>query len=158
MKLFIIADPHFGHKNVITYCSRPFSSVENMDRELIKRWNNTVSKKDKVFFLGDFALDKATIQKIAPQLNGMKTLVKGNHDSYPDEFYSSCGFKEVSKYPILVQGFYLMSHEPLLLSQTTPYFNFHGHVHNDAKYIDTPTSKCVSVERIDYTPYCFLEI
>ena len=37
-------------------------------------------------------------------------------------------------------------------SQGTPYFNFYGHVHNDEKYHDTATTKCVSVERIGYTP------
>ena len=155
-KYFVIADPHFSHDNIIRYCDRPYTSVEEMNDDLVKRWNNTVSKRDTVFVLGDFALDRAAVAHFTPLLNGRKILIKGNHDTYPNAFYLKCGFAEVSKYPILFE-YCLMSHEPLLLSNTTPYFNFYGHVHNDPTYTDTPTAKCVSAERIDYTPYCFLK-
>lgn len=155
-RYFVIADPHFGHANIIRYCNRPFRNVEEMDEKLIKVWNETVTNKDEVFILGDFAFGKEKISSIASRLNGRKTLIKGNHDTYSNEYYRQCGFVEVSSYPILFGGFYLMSHEPLQLSETTPYFNFYGHVHNDAKFIDNSTSKCVSVERIGYRPHCFL--
>lgn len=154
-RYFVIADTHFGHKNIITYCNRPFRTVEEMNNHIIKEWNDCVSNDDTVFMLGDFAFGRVPIIEFTSKLNGKKILIKGNHDTYPNEFYRQCGFKEVSEYPILF-GFYLMSHEPLQLSETTPYFNFYGHVHNDAKYIDNSTSKCISVERIGYRPYCFL--
>ena len=32
MKLFT-ADPHYVHRGILDYCNRPFSSVEEMDRE-----------------------------------------------------------------------------------------------------------------------------
>lgn len=152
---FVIADTHFGHANIIKFCNRPFNTVQEMDVKLIKLWNETVNKNDVVFMLGDFAFGKDLIPQIVSLLNGEKILIKGNHDAYPNEFYRKCGFKEVSKYPILFD-FYLMSHEPLQLSETTPYFNFYGHVHNDNKYIDNATSKCVSVERTGYRPYNFM--
>lgn len=155
-KYFVIADTHFSHQKIIEYCNRPFKNLWEMDRNLIKLWNESVSNKDYVFMLGDFAFGKEAVKEITPMLNGRKILVKGNHDTYSNSFYRECGFEEVSKYPILFD-FCLMSHEPLLLSQTTPYFNFYGHVHQDEKYSDTTTSKCVSVERINYRPYKFLE-
>lgn len=155
-KYFVIADTHFGDENIIRFCNRPFKSVDEMDTTLIELWNETVAKDDNVFVLGDFAVGTANISKIAPLLNGHKTLIKGNHDTYSNDYYRQCGFVEASDYPILFNGFYLMSHEPLQLSETTPYFNFYGHIHNDAKFCDNLTSKCVSVERIDYRPYCFL--
>ena len=151
----VIADTHFGHANIIKFCNIPFNTVQEMGVKLIQLWNETVNKNDVVFMLGDFAFGKDIIPQIVPLLNGEKILIKGNHDTYPNEFYRKCGFKEVSKYPILFD-FYLMSHEPLQLSETTPYFNFYGHVHNDNKYIDNATSKCVSVERIGYRPYNFM--
>ena len=155
-RYFVIADTHFGHENVIKYCNRPFKDVDGMNYCLIKNWNETVSNNDTVFMLGDFAFGREAVEKIVPRLNGRKILIKGNHDTYPNEFYRKCGFEEVSKYPILFE-FFLMSHEPLILSETTPYYNYYGHIHNDPKYVETPTSKCVSVERINYRPLLILE-
>ena len=157
-RYFVIADTHFGHENIIKYCNRPFRDAKHMGSALIKKWNTVVKKEDTVFMLGDFALGNAElVRQIGQQLNGRKFLVKGNHDVLPNQVYIDAGFREVSSYPILFDGFYLLSHEPLILSQTTPYFNFYGHVHNDDRYQDTLTSKCVSVERTGYTPYMFLE-
>lgn len=155
-KYFVIADPHFGHENVIRYCSRPYKDIEAMNKDLVKKWNEVVTNKDTVFVLGDFAFGKENVAKYAPLLNGHKILIKGNHDTYSNDFYRQCGFEEVSKYPIVFE-FFLMSHEPLLLSDTTPYYNYYGHVHNDSKFIDNATSKCVSLERTGYRPFCFLE-
>lgn len=158
MKVFLISDTHFNHANIIKYCNRPFASVEEMNEILIKNWNETVSKNDVIIHLGDVALgSKDLLEMIIPRLNGKKILIKGNHDTYSDDFYKKIGFDTVSKFPILYDGFYLLSHEPLILSETTPYFNYYGHVHNDEKYIDNATSKCVCVERIGYRPFLLYE-
>lgn len=156
MKYFLIADTHFGHSNIIKYCNRPYSDVDEMNEDLVRRWNSVVGKRDVVYVLGDFAFGREAIQKYASLLNGTKYLVKGNHDSYTNQFYRDCGFREVYDKPILLD-FLIFSHHPLQLSETTPYFNYYGHVHNDEKYQDTATSKCISVERINYTPYMFME-
>lgn len=154
-KYFVIADTHFDHANIIKYCNRPYRGLVEMNEDLIKRWNSVVSNKDVVYILGDFSFGKEAAIKFTPRLNGTKYLIKGNHDTYPNQFYRDCGFKEVYDKPILFD-FCLLSHEPLQLSETTPYFNFYGHVHNDEKYCDSATTKCVSVERINYAPYCFM--
>lgn len=158
MKYFIIADTHFAHDKIIGYCSRPFKSSFEMDETLIKNWNKVVSNNDIIIHLGDFCLgSKSYCRQIVKRLNGRKILIKGNHDQWSDQFYRDCGFEFVSKFPIVYDNFYLMSHAPLQLSETTPFFNYYGHVHNDNKYQDNETSKCVSVERIDYKPYLFME-
>ena len=153
---YIIADTHFDHENIIRYCNRPYLKVEYMNNDLVNRWNNVVSKNDVVYVLGDFAFGKEAISKYIQQLNGTKYLIKGNHDTYSNKFYREAGFKEVYDHPILVD-FFLLSHEPLQLSETTPYFNYYGHVHNDSKYQDNLTSRCISVERINYTPMLFMQ-
>ena len=56
MTYWLTSDHHFGHANVIKYCSRPFSSVDEMDAELIRRWNERVHDSDEVYHLGDFTL------------------------------------------------------------------------------------------------------
>ena len=39
---------------VIRYCNRPFSSIEEMDQTLIDNWNTMVDPKDTIYHLGDF--------------------------------------------------------------------------------------------------------
>lgn len=80
MRLFT-SDFHFGHRNVINYCNRPFASVEEMNAALVKLWNDQVRPQDEVYFLGDFSLNPRWSREITPQLNGIKTLVHGNHDA-----------------------------------------------------------------------------
>lgn len=84
MKIFVTADQHFGHANIIKHCNRKFASVEEMDAHMIKAWNETVSPGDVVYHLGDFAWKGENATKILSQLNGTKHLIKGNHDSQRD--------------------------------------------------------------------------
>lgn len=80
-KIFFTSDTHFGHTNILKYCNRPFSSIEEHDKELIKRWNERVGENDIVFHLGDFAFAaESYIKEILNQLNGKKYLIFGNHD------------------------------------------------------------------------------
>ena len=158
MKIFAIADLHFGHKNIIKYCNRPFADTDEMDRALIKNWNETVSNNDTVLVLGDVGFgSKEYIACLIKQLNGKKFLIMGNHDNWSEQTYRDMGFHTVSRFPILWNDFYLLSHAPLILSETTPYFNLYGHVHDDSRYVDTASSKCVSVERIGYRPFFLFE-
>lgn len=160
MRYFVISDTHFNHSRIIDYCNRPFRTDKEMNEEIIKRWNETVTNNDVIIHLGDFALGSRTeAAEIGKRLNGKKKiLILGNHDNWSEEFYrTECGFHTVSRFPIIYNDFFIMSHAPQPLVETTPYFNFYGHVHNDNKYIDNATSKCVSVERIGYRPYLMFE-
>jgi calcineurin-like phosphoesterase family protein len=75
------SDTHWGHKNIIQYSNRPFSSVEEMDEVLIDNWNAVVKPEDTVYHLGDFAfLPYDQLKKVARRLNGTKHFVMGNHD------------------------------------------------------------------------------
>ncbi len=78
---WFISDTHFNHKNIIEYCDRPFSGVEEMDQEMIQKWNARIAPSDVVYHLGDFCMgETSTIEKIVPLLNGEIHLIKGNHD------------------------------------------------------------------------------
>lgn len=84
-KIFFTSDLHFGHKNVIKFDNRPFSSVEEMDKELIRRWNNKVGKGDLVYVLGDLiwkSKNNDEAAKLIESLNGQIVLIKGNHDRF----------------------------------------------------------------------------
>lgn len=149
--VWLIGDTHFFHKNIINYENRPFKSVEEMNEALITNWNNKVSKDDKVFVLGDFALcTKNKMFDIVSRLNGYKVLIMGNHDNYAPEVYIGLGFKEVYRYPIIFEDFFILSHEPMYVNKNTPYANIFAHVHGNPQFTDASEQTfCVSVERPD---------
>lgn len=159
-KTFFIADLHLGHTNIIKYCDRPFKTVEQMNVELILRWNQTVNKSDIVFFLGDFGFGNAEqIIEWGRQLNGNKSIILGNHDTKSPDVYHEAGFRFISKYPILWNGYFILSHKPVFITESSPYFNIYGHVHNNPSYVDfSHNSFCVSAERVDYKPITYEEI
>lgn len=79
--IWFTSDHHFGHKNIIRFCERPFDSVEEMNEALIKRWNEKVQPHDRVYHLGDVALCSAEkLNSILDRLNGQIYLIKGNHE------------------------------------------------------------------------------
>jgi calcineurin-like phosphoesterase family protein len=59
---------------------RPFTTVEEMNDEMLKRWNSVVKPDDTGYYLGDFSLAKRSVEYFAPLLNGEKYLITGNHD------------------------------------------------------------------------------
>ena len=159
-QVFFTADPHFGHAHIIDYENRPFPSVDEMDQGLIRLWNETVSPEDTVFVLGDFSFyNKEKTTWILSQLQGHIRLVMGNHDSHAPQWFRDCGFAEVYDYPILVDQFWLLSHEPLYLNSNMPYGNLFGHVHGNPAYADASAqSCCVCVERTGYRPISFDDV
>lgn len=77
-KTWFIADTHFNHINVIRYNNRPFKDVDEMNRVLIKNWNDLVGQNDTIYILGDFAFNDH--EYLLKKLNGKKILIKGSHD------------------------------------------------------------------------------
>lgn len=155
MNTFFIADTHFGDEAILRYEKRPFSSVEEMDQEMIRRWNEVVGDEDLVFHLGDVSsYGKEKTKEILSRLRGKKHLVLGNHDlDFTEEEWRSMGFAFVSSYPILYGGFFLLSHEPLYVNEQMPYANLFGHVHQSPLYKDFSSHHfCVSCERLQYKP------
>lgn len=84
-KLWFTSDLHFGHRNVIRFCERPFEDEKQMGPKLIEYWNDTVGDNDIIFVLGDtfWFNDSRNIKKVLSSLNG-KTIyiLPGNHDDF----------------------------------------------------------------------------
>jgi calcineurin-like phosphoesterase family protein len=105
MTTFFYSDPHYGHYNIIKYCNRPYSSAEEMDNDLVKRYNSRVSKNDTVIWLGDcgFYRDKVKAKALMDRLNGKKILIRGNHDNKPG-WMAAIGFEFVAENATIMIG------------------------------------------------------
>ncbi|MBU3913411.1 MAG: metallophosphoesterase [Nanoarchaeota archaeon] len=142
MKIFIISDTHFNHKNIIQYSNRPFETVETMNEEMIKRWNSKVGKDDLVIHLGDFALGNEG--EIKNKLNGTIILLPGNHDHKSTR---KLGFLII--HGNLRIGNLIFSHSPLSKEEIPKGFvNVHGHIHKK----ESLNGINVSVEKTNYEP------
>lgn len=111
-KVFVTADTHFGHRNIIDHCNRPFLGVDEMDAAMIHLWNDTVGPEDHVWHLGDFAFRNHL--EYLKQLHGKIHLILGNHDGFSTAIREA--FFEVRE----------LYHGRIQLGETTPkFFLFH---------------------------------
>lgn len=79
--IYFTSDTHFGHKNIIEYCGRPYSTVKEMNYALIRNWNRVVGDMDTVFHLGDLSfVNQDWTHSLLKELRGTIHLIKGNHD------------------------------------------------------------------------------
>lgn len=116
---YFTSDTHFGHTNIIKYCNRPFMDAGEMDREIIRIWNETVKPEDTIYHLGDVAFTSPERAKhILSCLNGHKVLILGNHDRSGPKM-KDWGFNEVyQSYQLLLGNttdglvMFNMSHYP----------------------------------------------
>lgn len=155
---YFIADTHFGDDAIRRYENRPFDSAGQMDEALIAAWNRVVGDEDTVYVLGDFCVPGREAQ-ILSRLKGIKYLVKGNHDTNTNAYYRQAGFCEVYDKPVILDQFWILSHDALYVNTNMPYANLFGHVHNSPLFRDfSPQHFCVCVERINYAPISFSEI
>jgi calcineurin-like phosphoesterase family protein len=117
--IWFTSDQHFGHENIIKYCDRPFESVEEMDRVMVKRWNERVEPNDKVYHLSDFCL-KTKIPAAATlgRLNGRIRILSNpwHHDRrWLPTFPQVRPFSGTYPGPARSDGIYSKSNHPLIL-------------------------------------------
>jgi calcineurin-like phosphoesterase family protein len=159
MTNWILADNHFNHERILEYEHRPYLTVEDMDVDMIFRWNGVVKPEDKVYYLGDFALVNVDEQPrkdfkeyvcwLARQLYGEINLIKGNHDRFSNTFYQTeLGWYVFNKPIIWRKPKIILSHRKQDVE--VGWLNLHGHSHS--KGVNDKQHYCVSVENINYTP------
>ena len=174
---FIISDTHFSHRGIVTFTTkngkpeRPWDTIEEMDEALVKNWNSVVGPKDKVYHLGDFCINRSALP-ICARLNGIKRLIKGNHDVLRMEEYAPY-FKDVhGSYPL---NEFILTHIPLHPQAVAERWkgNFHGHLHSERvmkepdeysfdiggttiiENVIDPLYLCLSAEQVNYTPISY---
>jgi calcineurin-like phosphoesterase family protein len=161
-RVFLIADTHFNHTNILRHESQSrsrWNSVDQMNIDLVAIWNSIVNPDDRVYHLGDVAMNNKGLQ-FAAQLNGRKVLIRGNHDN-----------EKLTKYVAIFDDIrathemdrVILSHIPVHENQKYRYrANIHGHLHSK-RVLDSlgdidPWYISVSVEQINFTPILFEEL
>lgn len=152
---WVTSDLHFSHQGAVKFTNkdgtkmRPWDNIEDMNEELIRRFNEKVSVDDECFILGDITLNRHGLP-LLDRLNCKNLiLIKGNHDWLRVDEYMQY-FKDIRSYHI--EENVLFSHIPVHPSQLEYRFkmNVHGHMHGeilpDARYLN------VSVEQTEYYP------
>lgn len=135
MQRYYIADPHFGHANVIRMAQRPFESVEAMDQAMMDHWNKRVTNEDEVYIIGDFMYrSRFTAGYYLSRLNGRKHLILGNHDKWLKDEEAGAYFESVSQMKELTDAgkYIVLCHYPL--AEWPGYYrdslHIFGHIHN----------------------------
>lgn len=173
MNIWVSSDLHFFHENIIRYCRRPFVDVNCMNQEIVRRWNSLVGADDVAIIVGDVSaglqrrLDE--LAAILNNMNGVKILVRGNHDHEPDNFYLSNGFVKVAEHFVFA-GVLFCHHPPTddrrettasarndndrcerYVDRYKPWAIVHGHDHRTDVADRDGCFNC-AVERHDYSP------
>lgn len=149
------SDLHLGHH--LAAEKRGFSSISEHDSTIIENINASVSKRDKLFILGDLAFSLPSLSLVNDLKCRNIELILGNHDKFA-----------LAKYRGVVQkihGFrgynsYWLSHCPIHPEEISfrKKGNIHGHIHqgteaskafNDPKYIN------VNIDMNDMKPIRF---
>ncbi len=170
--VFLVSDTHFGHLGVCRFMRndgvtklRPWDTPEEMDEEMIRRWNERVRPNDKVYHLGDVVINRRALPTLA-RLNGDKVLIRGNHDIFRDDEYRQY-FRELRAYHVM-NGM-ILSHIPIHTESLGRFgTNIHGHTHANRVMWEDPmdgfASKidvryhCVCVEQTDFAPILFEDV
>lgn len=172
MKYFI-SDTHFLHAGSLKWNNgtvRPdFKNVEEMNEYIISNWNNVVKPTDEVYFLGDFAYkcNKNKAESIFWQLNGIKHLIKGNHDYKLASNFTNC-WESISDIKSVIIELpngcpkeLILCHYPMITwrHKEKGAWHLHGHTHGSIQELNKGTHRYdVGVEVNNYTPISELEL
>ena len=163
-KIYLTSDLHFGHQREFLYVPRGFTSIQEHDEEVIRRWNSVVQEDDDVYVLGDLMLnDNEHGLECLGRLNGRLHLIRGNHDTDTrwSMYMSLPNVVEMNNVIIMKYRKYhfYLSHFPTLtanlekesLHQCT--INLFGHTHQKMNFFqDMPFMYHVGLDSHDCYP------
>lgn len=137
MMIYFTSDEHYFHKNIIKYQKRPFQSLEDMHRELIRRHNHVVKGEDQVYHIGDFCFGKKKqAREITLQLNGTHFFLQGNHDKWDKSLTQIIELRE-RKDDNQESNLIVLCHYAMRVWNESHYnsWQLHGHTHRHLKPI-----------------------
>lgn len=160
MAIYFTSDLHLGYEPIIKKLNRPFKNLEHMHQTLIRNWNDTVSKDDEVYVLGDLSdLTASETEKIIRNLNGKIYLVKGNHDVWVDNYrYHKLEWIKDYHKMIANDAKIIMFHFPIRIWEAKGKCSVHLHGHTHKGQINIPLCYNVGVDENNFRPVSLDEI
>jgi len=162
--IYFTADPHFGHKNIIEYCNRPFQSITEMDLSIINNWNSVVNSTDTVYILGDVTFNMTILSFYIQQLNGRILIIPGNHDRWVGGDLNNIKSRSsipVIQLPQLYEIKYLrlvLCHYQMKNWNKSHYNSIHLYGHSHGNSIPEGKSMDVGVDCNNFTPISLDEV
>jgi calcineurin-like phosphoesterase family protein len=161
--IWFTSDTHFGHRNIIRYCNRPFKNVWEMNHQLIENWNAVVRPEDTVYHLGDFSfLAPKQAKDLIECLNGTIKIVRGNHDENPTFYGGLLDFFSPGHSVVTIDTLDIeMCHYPERLGGAAADFHMCGHIHTQWRSWEKPDGTIlynVGVDEWDYHPISIEDI
>lgn len=166
--IWFTSDLHLFHNQEFIYKERGFDSIEEMNSEIERLWNEVVDDDDEVYVLGDLMVcgkggSNEAGMDIVRRLNGKKHVILGNHDTKArialyerEECIMDVQYATMFRYK--GYNFYL-SHFPSITTNLQHetlkqgVINLFGHTHSKEKfYNDIPFMYNVSVDAHDNSP------
>lgn len=150
-RVWMTADLHIGHANIIPFCNRPFANVVQMNEHLVAQ-TAKVQDDEWLVIVGDLAMgDHQEAMTWIRRIPGRKVLVLGNHDLRRD---GRCLYRSEKAHdrrlpfdaivPFLAwrgsggQDVFV-SHYPAIANHDADrLLNYHGHLH---RQVLPPTEK-----------------
>ena len=163
--IFFSSDSHWGHNNVVRFCSRPFESVHHMDLQMIQRWNEIVKPNDEVYYLGDLTLstNKTYVGDILNSLKGKIHFIKGNHDAFLKKRHYDSRFETIRDYHELNinNRKIILCHYPILSWRNQSHGSWHlqGHSHSNMNEKNKDLLRLdIGVDNFNYYPVSLEEV
>lgn len=156
--IYFTSDWHIGHNKPFLYEARGFSSIEEHDKEVLKRCNEIVKPEDELWILGDLAMSGAekewNMVYYSIQCQNIH-FIQGNHDTdnkvdkYIEEYkFEFHGYADILKYSKR-RTFYI-SHYPTIVGNfednKPSMWNLSGHTHSKDKFSIYPNVYNVSLD------------
>lgn len=147
--IWLTSDLHLGHKNILKFCNRPYSSLEEMHYKMFEGFNSIIKPNDLVYCLGDFSFDNPL--QFTKRLNGKWHLIRGNHDH---KQHVVGAFEWVKDVFMLKSKDYMvfMSHYAHRIWPQSHYGCYHAFGHSHGNLPNQGRSMDVGIDANNYLP------
>lgn len=145
--IWLTSDLHFGHDRDFIWGARGYNSVEEMNKEQLRKFNEKVQPEDDVYICGDLMLGGDAGKSWVSQLNGKIHIILGNHDTNSRaEWYRELPQVVEVVYATMIKAagrHWYLSHYPTMVINQGELkgqpINLAGHTHSKDKWENIQT-------------------